>query len=152
MEDNYLAMDPYRIGNDKRLDASPKTQGLEDNLIDKVLSDKLNSIKDHIRQILELIQERKIIQCNVLSGLENAVNKVRGIIFSSGSPVMGYDTVELRTRDDLDSLIIDLEKAMIEEDVNAWRDVLDLKKELIELRKELKSAESKVQLFKSSKR
>ena len=45
---------------------------------------------------------------------------------------------------DLEKEIFKLEKAKLDEDVAAWKDVLSLKKELIKLREKLKSSKSKL--------
>ena len=138
MEDNNLIKYKIGLGDYIPIDIT-KIQDSKDNLIDLLHSNKLNSIKEDIRQIVRLIKERKDLHHKVLSDIEREIIRVRDIISGSCESVMRYNTVELKpTREDLEESIIKLEKAMIDEKVAAWRDVLGLKKDLIKLKKDLK--------------
>lgn len=149
----YLIEDIIRYNINKDNDLSPIDpndslgNGVESNLIEKILSEKTNTIRDTIRLICAIINEREDIKGKVIDGLDSLILHAKNLVLMAEPMIPGY-TRCTHVQADIEREIFKLEKAKLDEEVASWRDVLGLKKQLIGLRKELKSAENKKNLFK----
>jgi hypothetical protein len=119
-------------------------------LIEQALSDRLKLLNKSIEDTLNLINERETIKKDVLSGLENEILKARNIILER-SPRIQYK------QPSQDSMILDcqreifrLEKAIIDENIDSWKDILLLKRDHIHQMNEYISLRNKLMLLKNN--
>jgi hypothetical protein len=120
------------------------------NLVEQALSDRLKLLHKSIEDTLNLINERETIKKDVLSGLENEILKARNIILER-TPQIQYkhpsnDPMIL----DCQREIFRLDEAIINENIDSWKDILQLKRELIHLMNESVSLRNKLMLLKNN--
>jgi hypothetical protein len=118
----------------------------ETSLIEIIFNEKLNKTKETIQLIWILINEREEIKSRVINGLESQILRAKNLILKA-EPIIPKYTRLTKVQADLDKEIFKLERAKLYELVTSWRDILGLKKQLIKLRKELKSFQNKSKLF-----
>ena len=116
-------------------------------LIEQALSNRLQLIQKTIEQLTDLIHDRETIKNTVISNLNNEILKANNLILQR-RPHNHYqrlspDPVILDAQREIHSL----ERTIIHEDINSWRDIIQLKRDLIQSVNELSSVKSRLHLL-----
>ena len=93
---------------------------------------KLDSIKEVIEDIQELIEERKKLRDEIFVDLEKISLKISNFLTEKKDELKPEEQIELRRK------IVEVDEAKTQEKLNAWRDISELKKELREHLREFK--------------
>lgn len=117
------------------------------NLIDKLISDKISLLETQINEISKLVDERKTLEELTRSDLGDEIQKIRNSILQIESGMPRYHTLSDPRITDLEKEIVNLQKSKINCKIESWRDVLQLKKDIIYLIIELKKVKSKLDLI-----
>jgi hypothetical protein len=119
----------------------------KNDIIANIFNDKLELIKGKINDLLKLIDERLKVKTQVLSNLENEILRAKNIILEK-SPRSAYSLLVIDPIcRDLEKEIFRIEKTKIEEEITAWNDVLQLKRDIVDLENELSNATNKSKLI-----
>ena len=119
----------------------------DEDLINRILSHKLDLIKSTIKDLSGLIEERLQIRDKTLSDLENEILRARNMILERNRPLTYVQDKTDPLIRNLEGEIFRLEKSKIDEKVKTWNDVLLLKRAIVDLQASLRSAETKCRLF-----
>ena len=112
----------------------------KNDIIDNIFNDKLELIKGKINDLLKLIDERLKVKAQVLSNLEDEILRAKNIILEK-SPRTAYSLLPIEpVCRDMEKEIFRIEKTKIEEEITAWNDVLQLKRDIVDLENELLNA------------
>ena len=110
-----------------------ENSNLEVEYIFKDLQDKkLGTIKDVIDDINNLIDERIKLRDELFLDFEKLALKINNFLTEKQDDLKAEEIVELKRK------VVDIEESKVQEKLNAWRDVSNLKKELREYIRELK--------------
>lgn len=124
-----------------------KVYQADNSIIDNILSLKLDFIKSTIDDLSKLIDERLQIRDRTLSDLENEILRAQNMILERNHPLTYIQNPTDPLIKGLEVEIFKLEKSKIDENIKTWNDVLELKRAIIELQTNLRSAEAKCKLF-----
>jgi hypothetical protein len=118
-------------------------QKKEDNLdiFNTLSSEKIASIKDTLKEIELLIQQRDQLTLDLFKDIDKVKTSIDNIILQLGNQTNLKEQMMLRQKQ------IEIEEFRLQEKVNAWRDIALLKKELRDRFKEVKDRESRVDIL-----
>jgi len=114
--------------------------------IDSVGKAKVNSLKDLVVEINEMIKQREILSKRFIKEGENMKANIHNFLLEN-SPKGEDDSEFTRERAELRKKQIDISELQLNEKINCWRDIALLKKELREDTKELSEKESRAEML-----
>lgn len=123
----------------------------DNDLIDKFISDKIRLLETHINEISKLIDERKSLEAITDSAFTDEILDIRNEVLKIDTFLPKYDSQSDPRKTELEKEIIQLEKLKINEKIESWRDILQLKKDIIDLIMELKRIKNKLELVNNKK-
>lgn len=106
---------------------------IPDTLLEEVIDSKEKVIEKTIDEFTSLIDERINIRAKVLSGLEKEILRAHNVALEGSVDLHYQNIMDDKKRIALEKEISTLEKARIDEYVQAWQDILNLKKEIVQL-------------------
>lgn len=110
-----------------------KKHGRE-NDADKILKDlqkgELEALKDAIDDINDLIEKRKNLHSELIKAINKIITDTSNVITSMPRGITSEETI--RTQLELRKKLVDIEEVRLQENLNEWRDIAELKKELRE--------------------
>jgi len=121
------------------------------NLIDRFISDKIKLLETHINEISKLVDERKSLEEITSSAFTDEILKIRNEVLKIETFLPSYTFQSDPRKTELEKEIIQFEKLRINEKIESWRDVLLLKKDIIDIIMELKKIKNKLDLVNNSK-
>jgi hypothetical protein len=113
---------------------------------DSVGKAKVDSLKDRIREIEEMINERNDLSAKFIKEGENMKTKINNFLMEN-APKGEDDSEFTRERSELRKKQIDISELQLNEKVGCWRDIALLKKEMRESAKELNEKESRAEML-----
>lgn len=116
-----------------------------DNLIEEILSSKTQRLHNRIKELGKLIEDRRKINKKVLTELGQEILKAKTLAMR-GSPTTLEDHI---TDPQSEHEALKLEKTKILERVELWRDIKELRKELIYLEEKLNELERQNELLRN---
>jgi len=118
----------------------------KEDLLKKIQKEKLESLKEVIQDINLMIEKRKLLNKELFQDLDKIKTEIRNIIINLDTKE--FETSErLKTISELRKKIIEIEELKVNEKLNLWRDISNLKKELRTFIKELREKESKQEIL-----
>ncbi|MBI1970741.1 hypothetical protein HYS47_03270 [Candidatus Woesearchaeota archaeon] len=129
----------------KRSSYSSKDE-LKDDVFQSLKTVKVDSIKGVIEDIEDLIKKRDDLTSQISKKIEKMLNTFNNLELqlsatSNDDASLKHDLLNLKTKQ------IELERFMIEEEVENWKDIAKLKNELRERVKEFKEKESRLDML-----
>jgi len=109
-------------------------------------STKVNSLKETVEEIEELIEERKILSEKFVREGEAMKTKINNFLMES-SPKGKDDSEFARERSELRKKQIDISQTQLDEQIECWKDIALLKRELRDRTKELNEKESRAEML-----
>lgn len=109
-------------------------------------SNKVNSLKETVEEIEELIEERKILSEKFMKEGEAMKTKINNFLMES-KPQGEDDSDFAKERAELRKKQIDISETQLSEQVECWKDIALLKKELRDRVKELNERESRAEML-----
>lgn len=116
------------------------------NDVESIGIERVESLKDTIIEINEMIKERKILSEDFIKEGERMKTEIKNFLLES-APAGEDDSEFARERAELRKKQIEISELQLNEKVNCWRDVSLLKKELREREKELNEKESRSEML-----
>ncbi|MCX6711929.1 MAG: hypothetical protein NT139_02745 [Candidatus Woesearchaeota archaeon] len=104
-------------------------------------SEKIDSIKDTLKEIELLIQQREQLTLDLFKDIDKVKTSIDNIVLQLGNQTNLKEQMMLKQKQ------IEIEEFRLQEKVNAWRDIALLKKELRDRVKEVKDRESRVDIL-----
>jgi hypothetical protein len=99
--------------------------------------DKMGSLKEMIDDILELIKMREAVNKDIFQEIDKIRILINNFISELSDPNNRAEQLRMRQKQ------IDIEELRVQEKLNFWRDVAELKRELRERIKEFKERETR---------
>jgi hypothetical protein len=124
---------------------SEKTWNTPGN-IDSVGKAKVDSLKDLVVEVNEMIKERGVLSTRFIKEGEKMKANINNFLLEN-APKGEDDSEFTRERAELRKKQIDISELQLNEKVNCWRDIALLKKELRESTKELNEKESRAEML-----
>ena len=129
--DNWL-----RYGLDRLVDR---------DILDEILRSRANTLLDNINYLQHQIKERHELKEQVSGDIESEKRRLRRSFEDMGY-IGGWNEAMAR-RTTLDRKLADLELERLKEEVNCWRDLAMLEKELRYFKEKYKAEKEKFKLF-----
>ena len=120
----------------------------EGDSLEDILNAKEILIKRTIKEFSKLIQERQRLNHKVVSDLTTEILRTHNVVLGSRLGPYQLNIKDESKNANLDGSINKLEVARVTEYVQAWQDVMQLKKEIVELMNKLIDIKTKKKLFK----
>lgn len=114
--------------------------------IDSMGKAKLDSLKELVTEIEEMVEERKLLSRRFIKEGENMKQKIHNFLLEN-APKGEDDSEFARERAELRKKQIDISELQLNEKIGCWRDISLLKKELRENTKELTEKESRAAML-----
>jgi hypothetical protein len=114
--------------------------------IDSVGKAKVDSLKDLVTEVNEMIKQRAVLSKRFIKEGESMKASINNFLLEN-APKGEDDSEFTRERAELRKKQIDISELQLNEKVNCWRDVALLKKELRENTKELSEKESRAEML-----
>ena len=105
------------------------------DFVSSLHTDKIENIRQVIQEISELIQERRQLSNNLIMSCESMLSRINGI-------TTRIPQENIREEIQLQEKAIGVEEVKLNEQLNCWRDIALLKKELREVLREFREQES----------
>ena len=107
---------------------------------------KIDSLKDLVIEIEDMVEERKSLSRKFIKEGENMKVKIHNFLLEN-APKGENDSEFTRERAELRKKQIDMSELQLNEKIGCWRDISLLKKELRENTKELNEKESRIKML-----
>jgi len=107
---------------------------------------KLESLKDQIKEIETMVNERNILSRRFIKEGEKMKTNINNFLLEN-APKGEDDSEFTRERAELRKKQIDISELQLNEKVGCWRDIALLKKEMRESMKELNEKESRAEML-----
>ena len=120
---------------DKKIEDLKDDKRKIDDFINSLNTDKIDNIKQLIIEINEMIEERKILSRNLINSYEGLLSRINSIIGRLPQENFREEII-------LHDKAVNVEEAKIKEQLDCWRDIALLKKELREVLREFREQES----------
>ena len=120
----------------------------EGDCLEDILNAKELLINRTIKEFSKLIQERQKLNQKVVSDLTTEILRTHNVALGSRLGPYHLNIKDESQNVNLDGSINKLEVAKVTEYVQAWRDVMQLKKEIVELMNKLIDIKTKKNIFK----
>ncbi len=114
--------------------------------IGSVGSVKVDSLKETVDEIEELIRERKILSSNFIKEAEKMKSSINNFLMEN-APKGENDSEFIRERTDLRKKQVEISEIQLNEQIACWKDIALLKKELREREKELLEKKSRTEMI-----
>jgi len=114
--------------------------------LDSVGRAKLNSLKERIAEIEEMIEERKSLSRKFIKEGESMKTNINNFLMEN-APKGEDDSEFTRERAELRKKQIEISELQLNEKIGCWRDIALLKKEMRESAKELNEKESRAEML-----
>jgi hypothetical protein len=111
------------------------------DIFNTLSSEKVASIKDTLREIELLIQQREQLTLDLFKDIDKVKTSIDNTILQLGNQTNLKEQMMLKQKQ------IEIEEFRLQEKVNAWRDIALLKKELRDRFKEVKDRESRIDVL-----
>ena len=111
------------------------------DIFNTLSSEKVASIKDTLREIELLIQQREQLTLDLFKDIDKVKTSIDNTILQLGNQTNLKEQMMLKQKQ------IEIEEFRLQEKVNAWRDIALLKKELRDRFKEVKDPESRIDVL-----
>jgi hypothetical protein len=112
-----------------------------DSLFKALQDEKVDSIKDIIEDIQSLMIQREALHKEILRDVDQVKMDINNFITSLADSTNTREQLLMRQKQ------VEIDEVKIQEKVNKWRDIADLKKELRERIREFKDKESRASVF-----
>ena len=114
-----------------------------ESLIGQMAESRINSIKENIQEIMEQIDMRQKLHKEIINDLEKLKSSINNMIPQTPTPSAEFQKaiVEMKKK------IVEAEEAKVQEKLNCFRDIAELKKELRELIREFRDKENSANLL-----
>ena len=116
------------------------------NGIDSVGKVKLDSLKERIFEIEEMIKERESLSRKFVKEGEKMKTNINNFILEN-APKGEDDSEFSRERSELRKKLIEISEMQLKEKVQCWNDIAELKKEMRESAKELNEKKSRAEML-----
>jgi len=113
---------------------------------DAVGKAKLDSLKERIEEIEEMIKERNTLSKNFIKEGEDMKTNIKNFLMEN-APEGEDDSEFARERSELRKKQIEISELQLNEKVNCWRDIALLKKEMRESSRELNEKKSRADML-----
>ena len=133
-----LDMDQKKHERPSLKDYVPIPTKNNDDIFNNMQQGSMESLKESQREIDELIEERLRLTKEITNDIDKIVSQINTMNLS----VNISDPTAMMERLNLLKKKAELEEMKVNEKLNCWRDIADLKKELREWSKELREKES----------
>jgi hypothetical protein len=144
MEDNGITGFIQDEAMEKQLLENAKGREEIDMLFNQMNNVQLDSIKEAIAEINEMIIEREKLRTEVSFDLEKVALKFTNFLAEKRDTLSPEQLTEIQRK------IIDLEEDKAREKINSWRDVAMLRKELREFKFTLKEKKDGMDMLQST--
>lgn len=105
--------------------------------------EKVDSLKNFIKEIEFLIKQRETLSEKISSDVEKIKTDIENFLLTT----IAKDSEGFKERNGLRQKQIEISELQLNEKVNCWKDVAQLKRELRERQKELNEKEKKLSMF-----
>jgi hypothetical protein len=113
----------------------------KDTLFKALQDEKVDSIKDIIEDIQALMVQREALHKEILRDVDQVKMDINNFVTSLADSTNTKEQLMMRQKQ------VEIDEVKIQEKVNKWRDIADLKKELRERIREFKEKEAKASMF-----
>ncbi len=113
--------------------------GSEDNLAEDIIKEKLTVQRASITQIVHLILEREKFMQGNISSLESEIQEFQSKLYIYKCRLYPIE-LDNKRKGVLEKMISDLGKRQKQEEIDCWKDTLELWQELLKLAAEYKAA------------
>ncbi len=120
---------------------NPVTPDSTSDLLKSMQDEQVQSIKDAIDDIQKLIEERDQLHKEMFAHIDRVKMDLNNFLLETDSTLVIAEKLQVREK------IAELEELKIQERLNAWRDIANLKKELRERLRELTDRESRADII-----
>ncbi|MBI2047470.1 hypothetical protein HYT26_04905 [Candidatus Pacearchaeota archaeon] len=127
--------------------AEEPRNNLEMDSLQDIGKDKIEPLKEAIRELESLIESRTKLSKQVLTEAEAIKMDINNFISNTSSGRRIEDPAFLRDQLALKQKQVDVSELQLKEKIDCWKDVTNLKKELRERKKELKERESRIEML-----
>lgn len=107
-----------------------------DNIFKNMSDSKIMNAKEVIDDINELIDERKSLQQELFKDINGILLNINNFLSSTGDKIDAVEKLKLQQK------LIEIEEFKMQEKVNAFRDIANLKRELRDRMQEYKDQQS----------
>jgi len=107
---------------------------------------KLDSLKERIREIETMVEERKVLSHKFIKEGENMKTNINNFLMEN-APKGEDDSEFARERAELRKKQMEISELQLNEKIGCWRDIALLKKEMRESMKELNEKESRATML-----
>jgi len=125
---------------------NPKNNRNTSEDFDSVGKAKLDSLKERIEEIEEMIKERNTLSGNFIKEGEGMKTNIKNFLMEN-APEGEDDSEFARERSELRKKQIEISELQLNEKVNCWRDIALLKKEMRESSKELNEKKTRADML-----
>ena len=122
-----------------------KDSSQNNEIFEKMQQEKTTSLKESIDGIEKLITQRAKLSKELLADMDKIKFEVGNIITRVATELGGVESKKEQIM--LKQKQVEIEEVKVQEKLNCWRDIADLKKELREREQELKEKESRVEMI-----
>lgn len=119
-----------------------KNMSKDNDLFEKIQEEKTSSLKDSIEDINNLIVQREKLSKDLLADMDKIKFEIGNIITKVATELGGVESKKEQIM--LKQKQVEIEEVKVQEKLNCWRDIADLKKELRERSQELKEKETRL--------
>ena len=119
----------------------------DNKLLDRLLSDKINLLREQIQDIKNEIHLRKRLAKKAITEIDEQICKVRTLIYE-----LNVNGTLRGKRADLEREILILEREKHNQKIQCWKDIERLKRELRQVKKEYKEVVRKASVASTSSR
>ena len=125
---------------------SGNTWNTSEDSLESVGMAKVDSLKETVEEIEEMINERKRLSNRFVQEAEAMKSKINNFLMES-APRGEDDSEFVRERSELRKKQIDISETQLKEQVECWKDIALLKKEFRDRQKELNEKESRAEML-----
>jgi len=122
-----------------------KSASESNDLFENMQKEKTTSLKDSIVDIRGLITQREKLSNELLKDMDKIKFEVGNIITKVATELGGVESQKEQIM--LKQKQVEIEEVKVQEKLNCWRDIADLKKELREREQELKEKETRLDMI-----
>lgn len=113
-----------------------------DDILKKLQNEKTSSLKEAIQDIRKLIEQREVLNKELLADMDKIKFEVGNIITKVATELGGVESKKEQIM--LKQKQVEIEEVKVQEKLNCWRDIAALKEELREREQQLKEKESRL--------
>ena len=125
---------------------SGNTWNMPEDNFEPIGKAKVDSLKEIVEEIDEMIDERKRLSGRFVQEAEAMKSKINNFLMES-APRGEDDSEFVRERSELRKKQIDISETQLREQVECWKDIALLKKEFRDRQKELNEKESRAEML-----